>query len=113
MISNALQTMRMADYSGRYRPHVEGMSYHGPGEGDTPTPQHATKYQELVGALKYVFDCTRPHYIEFYVSRHSAGAQTSVMRDWLLTKHLLRYLNHTMQNCIVQHSIDRTDDNTL
>ena len=90
-IQKALRMMRLEDANGRDTPHAEGYRYHGPDTDDITIPQQKAKYQETLGELRYIADCTRP-YITFFVNHISCAAHKPTKRHWAIMKNLLKYL---------------------
>jgi hypothetical protein len=74
-------------------------------EGEVVTPQEKAlmekiPYRKAIGVLMYLSTTTRPD-ISAAVSQLSKFVDNPVMRHWVALKHLLRYLKHTRQHCLV------------
>ena len=98
-IDEAFRMMRLEDANGRDTPHVEGYHYHGPDTDDITILQQKAKYQETLGELRYIADCTRPD-IKFYVNRLSCAAHKPTKRHWAIMKNLQKYLKATREEGI-------------
>ena len=56
--------------------------------------QNSRKYRELVGSLIYLMTCTRPD-ISWVVTKLSQHLEKPEIADWVMLKHVLRYLKGT------------------
>ena len=54
------------------------------------------KYREVVGSLVYAMTCTRPD-LAWVVTKLSQHLSKPTSKDWMMVKHVLRYLKGTME----------------
>lgn len=94
-VKKALSMVRMETCNARRSPHVDGSQYHGHNDLDKRIPARKRKFQEELGELRYLADCTHPD-IAFHVNRLSSAAQDPTQRHWNLMKNLLKYLKGTV-----------------
>ena len=99
-IDAALEHARMTEANGKDTPHASGVKYH-PATFDDKTVPHLTgTFQNIVGELRYITDCTRPD-INFYVNKLSAAMHNPTRRHWLILINTLRYLKATKEHGII------------
>lgn len=85
----ALKMLRMTDCNGKSTSYAVGTHYHDPDDNDKRIPPRKANYQQVLGELRYLAECTRPD-ITFVVNRISCANHGPTMLHWHILKQLLR-----------------------
>ena len=97
-IEKVLQKFRMSDCKPRSTPCE--MSSNKTSEGSDTEPADGTMYRSLVGSLIYIMVATRPD-LSYVVTKLSQHMSNPTMMDFVMAKHVVRYLKGTMDHGIV------------
>ena len=68
-----------------------------PNAVDNSDPQPTMNYREVVSSLIYLMTCTRPD-ISWIVTRLSQSLENPGAAEWIMLKHVLRYLRGSLNN---------------
>ena len=93
-LQSILQKYGVFDCKTRSTP-CEMSSSASPSVSDSSLSDNPCVYREIVGSLIYAMTCTQPD-LSWVVSKLSQHLANPVDTDWVMLKHVLRYLKGTM-----------------
>ena len=98
-IEQLLAKLRMQDANGKPSPYPDSTALHAPTPSDQPYASQTKLFQQAVGYLRYIADCTRPD-IHLVTNKLSCAMKTPTKRHWSILKRVARYLRATQSTGI-------------